>query len=235
MTITPPTSAMLLAAGFGSRLRPMTDKTPKPLIKCGGITLLERAINNLVSLGMKKIYINTHYKADVISNYLLSNSFNAEIVQVHEPEVLGTGGGILNVMERYQERQLLIHNSDIVMENIDSARLMLKAWDMHDMDSLSLLQHIDNTSYPVVTGDFSLNEDQLSIAEPRDYIFTGIYLTSKRLFAGYESGNKLALGDILRDHIPSTRIRGFVNQCKWFDTGTLERLQAAESFLQQAS
>ncbi|OVE80018.1 hypothetical protein BVY02_01625, partial [bacterium J17] len=105
---------LLLAAGFGSRLRPLTENTPKPLIEVGSKTLIERHLEMLAESGVQRVIVNTHYRAEQLKKYLGDGSdWGLEIVVVHESEILDTGGAIKNILPELRFEQLLTINSDI--------------------------------------------------------------------------------------------------------------------------
>ena len=106
-------TAFILCAGLGKRLNPITLKTPKPLLKLKNLTILERCINLNIELGVKKIFINTFYLKDQITNFLKKNNFLIDIHLVEDgKEILDTGGGILNMMSKSREDNFLIFNPD---------------------------------------------------------------------------------------------------------------------------
>lgn len=105
---------MILAAGFGTRLRPLTDKTPKALIPHKGKPMLENVINKLISSGIKYIVINTHYLSEQVQDFIETKKFNAEIHMIHEKEILGTGGAIKNAAEFFSDvNEFLVYNVDV--------------------------------------------------------------------------------------------------------------------------
>lgn len=111
--------AMILAAGLGTRLKPLTDDTPKALINVYGRTLLEIAIRNLIEYGFNKIIINVHHHADKIKQFIEANTFAADIFISDETELLlDTGGGIKNALHFFDNLPVLIHNVDII-SNLD--------------------------------------------------------------------------------------------------------------------
>ena len=107
--------AMILAAGFGRRLHPLTLNCPKPLLKIGNETLLSNTIKFLEQYGIKKVIINVHYLSDQIINYIKKNQFNLEIILVKEKgKILNTGGGILNVVHNFSNEPFLVINPDTI-------------------------------------------------------------------------------------------------------------------------
>ena len=105
-------TAMILAAGYGKRLKLITKKIPKPLVKVYDKPLLSYAIDSLYALGIEKIIINTHYKAGLIKDYIISNYKSSKIVLTYEPRLLNTGGGVKNVLKYIKENMILVINCD---------------------------------------------------------------------------------------------------------------------------
>ena len=109
------TKAMILAAGFGKRIHPLTIKTPKPLLKIGNGTLLSNSLKFLESCGIKQVVINTHYLGDQIVDYISDSQFNLSINIVKEKDrILDTGGGVLNAIKHFSNEPFLIINPDIM-------------------------------------------------------------------------------------------------------------------------
>lgn len=111
--------AMILAAGFGSRLKELTDKVPKPMIEVGGIPMIERVIRNLVEFGVKDFVVNIHYLAEVIVNHVssLAKELDLNVNFSFEEELLGTGGGLFKAKKYFGDNEdILIHNSDVYSE-----------------------------------------------------------------------------------------------------------------------
>ena len=109
-------TALILCAGFGRRLNPITFKTPKPLLKIKNLTLLERCINLVNSLGIKKVLINSFYLKEKIYEFIQNNDFDLEIEVIEDGnKILNTGGGILNLIDKSDEENYLIFNSDTIL------------------------------------------------------------------------------------------------------------------------
>lgn len=106
--------AMILAAGFGTRLKPLTETVPKALVKVGGIPMIELALKRLISFGVKEIVINTHHLADKIEEYFSCHDYGVKIHLIYEKEILGTGGGIKNAHELLKNSEaFIVHNVDV--------------------------------------------------------------------------------------------------------------------------
>ena len=123
-------SGMILAAGFGKRMLPLTRNIPKPLIEINGLTLLGNSINFLTKLGCKEIIINTHYKHSQIQNLINTSYDNENIKLVYEEEILDTGGGVKNATSFFANNNILVINSDIYWQekNLIDAKLVIKSY-----------------------------------------------------------------------------------------------------------
>ena len=106
--------AMILAAGFGKRMLPLTIKTPKPLIKVGPKNLLERSIEMLIKIGIDELVINTHYLSQEIDNFIKNNNYGISITLTKEKELLDTGGGILNATKKFENNPFFVLNPDTI-------------------------------------------------------------------------------------------------------------------------
>jgi len=120
-----PRKALVLAAGFGTRLRPLTWRTPKPLLPIWGVPLLARTLRRLESWGVEEIFINTHWRQKTIEAYLAKQTFNARVTAVYEPEILGTGGALRPLKEHLGKKPFWLVNGDIVF-SLDPAPLLEK-------------------------------------------------------------------------------------------------------------
>lgn len=230
-----PTKAVILAAGFGSRLRPITDSTPKALVQVAGKPMLLRNIELVKSLGIRDIIINTHYLADQINEFC-KNIEGANITIVHEPEILETGGGILNIMNTIANEPLLVINSDVVLKSDDAhpLRELLNSWNSKDMELLALLEQ-NKTQYRRANGDFnlSISGKLLNEGEKKDFIFVGAYIVSPEFFKGYNV-HKFRVPEIIfkasgEDH----KFFGIENTSAWFDIGSKELLEVANRYLKE--
>ena len=149
-------SGMILAAGFGKRMLPLTRDKPKPLIEINGLTLLGNSINFLTKLGCKEIIINTHYKYSQIQNLINTSYNNKNIKLVYEKEILDTGGGVKNAIPFFTNDNILVISSDIYWQkkNLIDAELVIKSYSKNN--NMHLLLSKKNKSYGLSksTGDF---------------------------------------------------------------------------------
>jgi MurNAc alpha-1-phosphate uridylyltransferase len=229
---TVPDHAMVLAAGRGLRMRPLTERTPKPLIPVAGRSMLDRVFDRLDEAGVPNRVVNTHWRADQIARHL---AHHPGVVLSHEDVLLETGGGVAHALPLLGAHPFFVCNADIIW--LDAARPALTrladVWDTARMDALLLLEPVDRAFGYEGPGDFSRADDgQLQRhgdASTAPFVFTGVQMLHPRLFAGTPDG-EFSL-NILYDRAQATsRLFGLVHEGDWLHIGTPENLTAAESW-----
>ena len=184
--------AMVLSAGFGKRVRPLTLKKPKSLLDLGNQTLLSNTLKFLSNHGVEKVVINVHYLADQIIEYVSKNKFNLEIIISDEKDViLDTGGGVLNAIKNFSDNPLIIINPDTVWNRsyLKDLDLMEKLFKTEKNIQCSLLVVKKDRSFDQsFKGDFSLNMNKIS-RKPNNlsYVYTGLQLVKPKLFLNFET------------------------------------------------
>jgi MurNAc alpha-1-phosphate uridylyltransferase len=210
---------MILAAGRGERMRPLTDSTPKPLLRIGGQTLIEHHLHALARAGISELVINHAHLGEQIVRALGDGSAYGVAIQ-YSPEGetgLETGGGIFNALPLLGEAPFLVVNADI-WTDFDFAGLP------RDIDALAHLVMVDNPpQHP--GGDFSLSEGRLSQRGPAMLTYSGIGVYRPELFAGCTPG-AFPLAPLLRAAMDEGQVTGERFTGSWFDIGTPERLAA---------
>ena len=209
--------ALILAAGRGTRMRPLTDVTPKPLLKVGGKALVEYHIEALARAGIKDIIINLSYRGSQIESFLGSGEqYDVNLSYSHEGSpALETGGGIFRVLPQLGESPFLVVNGDI--------------WTDYDFTSLPQSFHghahlvmVNNPEHHP-DGDFAIEDGRLHYKAQNKLTFSGIGLYRSTLFDGCEEG-AFPLAPLLRDAMDQDNITGEHYQGEWQDIGTPERL-----------
>ncbi len=218
--------AMILAAGFGSRLRPLTETTPKPLLQVGGKPLLQYHLQRLASAGITDIVINTSWLAEQIEGYFGDGShFGVSIDWSREAQPLETGGGIANALPLLGSEPFLLINGDV--------------WTDFPLRSISLDQDADAHLVMVAnpehnpSGDFAVANSLVSYDAGPKYTFSGISLFRPQLFAGFQE-DCFPLREVMRPAILSGRVTGAVYTGQWWDIGTVERLTQLNNKLNKA-
>jgi N-acetyl-alpha-D-muramate 1-phosphate uridylyltransferase len=190
-------TALILCAGYGKRLNPLTFKTPKPLLKFRNLTMLDHTINFIENLGLKKIKLNTFYLEKQIIDFVSSHPLKKKIEVISDgKKILGTGGGILNLMNHSDENDFLIFNPDTFWNSnyLDIINQMCEIYFEQKMENCLLLAH-KNKSYDLrLNGDFGMNGNIL-YKEKKNFIFTGCQIINKKLFNGY-SKNFFSISEI---------------------------------------
>ena len=214
---------MILAAGRGERMRPLTDHTPKPLLKVADKPLIVWHIERLAAAGMTDLVINHAHLGQQIAAFLGNGSrFGVHIRYSVENPALETAGGIANALPLLGEQPFAVINGDIFCD-YDLAQLPARATAMvacHDTAHLVLVNNPEQ--HP--NGDFGLNIDRVTEQAPK-LTFSGIGIYQPQLFQHIPLGNKAPLAPLLREQIARNKISGEHFQGRWIDVGTPQRLQ----------
>jgi MurNAc alpha-1-phosphate uridylyltransferase len=180
-------TAMILAAGLGARMRPLTLEKPKPLLEVGGRTMLDHALDKLVTAGIKRAVVNTFYLAEQIESHLASRR-DIEIIISRETELCDTGGGIKNAL-RYFDAPFFALNADLPWMDgaVPSLQRMAETWDAAKMDALLLLMPTSKAHGFEAKGDFALEKDgrvwRKDLPPPRPYVWISAQILKPELFA----------------------------------------------------
>jgi N-acetyl-alpha-D-muramate 1-phosphate uridylyltransferase len=234
--ISGPTRAMILAAGLGTRMRPLSEAKPKPLIEVMGKALIDHAIDRLKAAGVTLIVVNVHYKADMLKAHLAKRNDVEIRISEENDNLLDTGGGIAKALPLFEGQPFFTHNSDSMwVEGMGSALERMKArWNPDTMDALMLLA-------PAVTavgyegrGDFDMDpwgrltrrgEQKLA-----PFVWTGVQIIHPRLFDGVPTG-KFSINPLWDKAIEHGRLYGVRLDGVWIHVGTPEGFHDAEAFL----
>lgn len=230
---------MVLAAGLGLRMRPITDTLPKPLVRVAGRTLLDRVLDHFAAAGLERVVVNTHYRAAQIAAHVEARAQPA-IDLSPEPVLLETGGGVLNALPLLGGADgtvpFAVANSDALWLNgpVPALVRLARAWDDAAMDALLLVAAIPGTLGYEGRGDFFLDgTGHLKRRAERDvapFLFTGIQLLHPRLFIG-EAPGKFSLNRVYDKALASGRLRGLRHDGAWYHVGDPAGLAAVEARL----
>ena len=233
-----PRTAMVMAAGLGKRMRPLTATRPKPLINVAGKPLVDHVLEKLRASGVKEVIVNVHYLPDALEAHLKSREHGLEIVISDERELLmETGGGLVKAAPLIDSDPFLAINSDNLWIDgpADTLKLLASQWDDSRMDALLLLVPQARALNHKGIGDFHM--DRTGRLRRRDrshvapFVFTGIQMVSKRLLRDAPEGPFST--NLLWDRaIEEGRCFGAVHQGLWFDVGTPDAIQMTESALE---
>ncbi|WP_455921979.1 N-acetylmuramate alpha-1-phosphate uridylyltransferase MurU [Pseudomonas putida] len=217
--------AMILAAGKGERLRPLTLHTPKPLVRAGGVPLIEYHLRALAAAGFTEVVINHAWLGQQIEDHLGDGArFGVSIRYSAEGEPLETGGGIFQALPLLGVEPFVVVNGDIWTE-YDFARLR------QPLEGLAHLVLVDNPDHHPV-GDFALQGSQVSEAGESRLTYSGISVLHPALFAGCTAG-AFKLAPLLREAMAAGKVSGEHFGGRWVDVGTHERLAEVETLVQE--
>ena len=203
--------AVILGAGFGKRLTPITNEIPKPLVKIGNETLLEKTIKLIKKLNVKKILINTHYKRDQLKNFIGKKNFDIDIELFEEvPEILDTGGGILNMIMENKNEYFLTFNPDTLWnENyIDEILEMENQFFSLNSKNILLVVNKDKSYDQNLIGDFNLEADKLNKTKPLNFIYTGCQILKKKIFKKFNN-KSFPMSEVWNDLLSRNELMGF--------------------------
>jgi MurNAc alpha-1-phosphate uridylyltransferase len=232
---TAPARAMVLAAGKGLRLRPITLSRPKPLVEVGGQTMLDGALDRLAEAGVAEAVVNAHYLGQMIESHLQGRT-RPRIHLSHEEALLETGGGVKKALPLLGEEPFFVVNGDILWRDgkVPALRRLAEAWDGARMDALLLLQPTATAVGYEGLGDFVM--DQLGRLRRREegevapFLFAGLQILAPGLFAGTPDG-PFSLNLIYDRALAAQRLYGLRHDGTWYHVGTPEDLQRVEAAL----
>ena len=204
-------SALILCAGYGKRLQPITNDIPKPLLNIKNINLLDNSLKFIQSIGIKKIKINTFYLGDKIQNYIESKNYPLNIDVVSDgKKILDTGGGIFNLIKQSDDEDFLILNPDTLWNSnyINTFNEMEKYYFKNKLKNLLMVVNKDKSFDTRFKGDFSLNKNKLTKKIENDFIYTGCQIISKKVFQNINS-NIFSISEIWNDLIYNQELYGY--------------------------
>ena len=232
--------AMVLAAGLGERMRPLTETRPKPLIAVGGAPLIDRILDGLADAGVEKVVVNTFYLADMLERHLAQRETPAIIVS-RESERLETGGGVLHAIEHFGDDPFFVVNGDALWLDgpVPTLDRLEATWDDAGMDALLLL-HSTVAAYGYNgRGDFVVDPDGRLTRRPEvevsPYVFTGTQVMHPRLFGddvrSGALGSVFSLNALYDRALEQDRLYGMIHDGEWFHIGTPDALAEVEAFM----
>ena len=231
-----PTSAMIMAAGLGLRMRPLTLNTPKPLIKVAGKALIDYGVEKLKAAGVTRIVVNKHYLPEQIEAWAKAQSGPTVITSDESNDVLETGGGVMRALPLLGAEPFFVLNSDCFWTETGTPALqrLAEAWNTKQMDCLLLLCDPFHTTGFRGGSDFMIEPDgRLKRQTQNALIYIGAYIVHPRLFADAPSG-AFSMNVLWDKAIVKGRLFGIEHQGHWFDVGTPAGIAAAEAQLARA-
>ena len=217
-------TALILCAGFGKRLNPITLSTPKPLLKLNDKTMLEVCIDLTIKLGVQKVFINTFHLSDQISRFIENKNFpiNIQIIK-EENEILNTGGGILNLINNSDDDDFIIFNPDTLWHKdyLNEITQMQNFYFSNRLNNILLLSNKDLSFDKNFLGDFTLENNLLKKNEKNDYIYIGCQILNKSLFKEYKVSN-FSISKIWNDLQKEDKLNGFQSKKKFYHLTNLD-------------
>ena len=221
---------MILAAGLGKRMQPLTLKTPKPLLKINNYTLLERAINLLSSHGVQEISINVHYLSDQIKSFINRKKFKVEITISNEENLLlDTGGGVLKGTQNFGDNPFFVINPDTVWSKHYLKELKsLEAIYLKNNKPTLLLVNKKLSIDPSFKGDFNLNNEKISKDSENQFIFTGLQIINRSVFMN-EKSEIFSLNKVWNKLIKNKNLLGLESDQKFYHLNTSDMYRKIQS------
>jgi len=217
-------TALILCAGLGKRLNPLTLTTPKPLLKLNNITMLENCINMVIKLGIKKISLNTFYLSDQIFEFIKKKNFMADIQIINDGKfILDTGGGVLNMINNSEENDFLILNPDTLWskEYINEIDKMQNLYFSKKIKNILLITNKALSYDKNFEGDFSLVDNLLKKDGNKDFIYIGCQILNRELIENYEIKN-FSITKVWDQLLSKNELYGFESSNKFFHLTNLE-------------
>ncbi len=232
--------AIVLAAGLGTRMRPLTDHIPKAMVQVGDKRLIDHVLDWMGDAGLSDAVVNTHYLAPILEAHLSTRTY-PHITLSHEEILLETGGGIFKALPLLGTKPFFSANSDTICLNGKTHALqrLYDAWDDAAMDALLLLHPVADAVGYDGTGDFHLRDDgalvRKRVGESAPYVFTGIQMIHPRLFAVIPQQEPFSMNLLynrgMREDGSLPRIKAIVHDGKWLHVGDPAAVALAEQYL----
>ena len=217
-------TALILCAGFGKRLEPLTKSIPKPLLKIKDITLLERTLKIIDKLEIKEVKINTFYLEDQIIDFIKNYKSSLEIEIIKDgKEILDTGGGILNLINSSEDENFIVFNPDTMwdIKYIDELKGMIEYYDSNKLSNLLLVVNKKKSFDKRFIGDFELKNKSLFKYENNNFIFIGCQIINKKILNNI-SDTSFSISKVWNTELSKNNLNGFESTNEFFHVTDLE-------------
>jgi|TARA_B110000027_G_scaffold4047_1_gene3663 MurNAc alpha-1-phosphate uridylyltransferase len=217
-------TALILCAGYGRRLNPLTLEEPKPLLKINEITLLENCINLIQFLGIKKVIINTFYLKEKIENFIRVKKFDLDIKIINDgKKILNTGGGILNMMDSSNESDFLTLNPDTIWNKnyVETIQNMEKFYFSNQIKNILLLVNKSQSFDKELKGDFNLFGNVIKKEIQNDLIYTGCQIINKELFNSHSVSN-FSISEVWNQLVSKNKLYGYESRESFYHLTNFE-------------
>ena len=217
-------TALILCAGLGKRLNPLTLKKPKPLLELNNVTMLESCINMLIKLGIKKVFLNTFHLSDQIFKFIEKKNFLIDIQIIDDGKtILDTGGGILNMINNSKENDFLVLNPDTLW-NEDYIKEIKKMQNFYFLKKINCILLTANKVLSFdknLKGDFSLKDYLLKNYDNKNFIYIGCQILNRNLFSKYDI-NSFSITRVWNELLDKNELYGFESSNKFYHLTNLE-------------
>ncbi len=229
-------TAMLMAAGLGKRMRPLTATRPKPLVKVAGKALMDHALDRLAAGGIKTVVVNVHYLADTVEAHLKTRKDMDFRISDERAKLLETGGGLIHARPLLGDKPFICANSDNLWIDgpAETLGMMQRLWDPERMDALLLLVPLARANCHSGPGDFHMDANgrltRRKTAHVAPFVFTGVQILSPSLLVD-PPADVFSTNIFWNRAIEAGRLYGAVHQGLWFDVGTPQAIPVVESMI----
>ena len=225
-------TALILCAGLGKRLAPLTSKTPKPLLELNDVTILESCINTVIKLGINKIFLNTFHLGEKVSNFIKNQSFPVDIQLIKDgDEILNTGGGILNMINHSDDKDFLVFNPDTLWNEsyVDEINDMQNFYFKNQLNNILMVTNKQLSFDQNLTGDFELKKNLLKKENNKNFIYIGCQILKKDLFKNYKV-KSFSISKIWNELLKKNELNGFESLIKFYHLTNLEIFKKLKDF-----
>ena len=210
-------TALILCAGFGKRLHPLTQEIPKPLLKIKEITLLEKTMSFIEKFKINKIMLNTFHLSNKIEEFVNKINTKMKIELINDGnEILDTGGGILNMVRNTSEKDFLVFNPDTIWEDnyIKYVQEMIDLYFKQKMENILLVVNKDLSFDEKLNGDFNLVDGKLTRQNNRNFVYTGCQIINKSIFSKIQKKN-FSMNEVWNEQIKNSKLFGYESKNKF--------------------
>mgnify|MGYP001405392153 CR=1 FL=1 len=225
-------TALILCAGLGQRLNPLTLTTPKPLLELDSITILEKCINLIIKLGVKKIFLNTYHLGNQILEFIKIKKFPIDIQIIEDgEEILDTGGGILNMIKNSDDNEFIIFNPDTLWHEyyLDEISDMQNFYFSKKLDNVLLLANKKLSFDKNLKGDFNLKKNLLKKDDTNHFIYIGCQILNRSLFEKYKIYS-FSILEIWNELLKKGKLNGYESSNKFYHLTNLETFKKLQDF-----
>ena len=225
-------TALILCAGLGKRLNPLTLTTPKPLLELNNVTMLENCINMLIKLGIKKIFLNTFHLSNHILKFIEKKNFSIDIQVIDDGKIiLDTGGGILNMINNSKENDFLVLNPDTLWNEkyVNEINKMQSFYFLNKKNCILLIANKILSFDKNLEGDFSLKDNLLKKDDNKNFIYIGCQILNRSIFDKYNI-NKFSITSVWNDLLNTNELYGFESLNKFYHLTNFEVFKKLQDF-----